>query len=132
MQYIKTKIGPSKIHGIGLFANQFIPAGTTTWEYSAEFDTGFTEEQVSRMSAPAREVFLWYAYYDFEKGKYILCFDDQRFINHSAKNFNIISTPDKDVAARDIQIGEELLCDYNGFDKEYWARHKTDQSSLVG
>ncbi|KKQ84137.1 MAG: hypothetical protein UT08_C0023G0002 [Candidatus Woesebacteria bacterium GW2011_GWB1_38_8] len=28
MILVKTKIGPSKINGIGLFANQFIPKGT--------------------------------------------------------------------------------------------------------
>lgn len=130
MLYIETKIGPSEIHGIGLFANQFIPKGTMTWKYSPEFDTGYTKEQVSRMSESSRKIFLWYAYFDFEQNKYILCMDDQRFINHSREKANIISTPDMDMAARDIEPGEELLCNYDLFDKTYWDRHGIDRSTL--
>lgn len=130
MLLIKTKIGPSKIQGIGLFANQFIPKGAVTWKYHPKFDTGFTQDDVDQMSEPSRKIFLWYAYYDFDQNKYILCFDDQRFINHSKNNFNIESTPEMDIAARDIQPGEEMLCDYNKFDKGYWKRHGIDESTL--
>lgn len=130
MILIKTKIGPSNIHGIGLFADQFIPKGTVTWKYHAKFDTGFTQDEVEQMSEPARKIFLWYAYYDFSQSKYILCFDDQRFINHSKVNYNIESTPEMDIAARDIQPGEEILCDYTKFDREYWKRHGVDESTL--
>ena len=130
MILIKTKIGPSKIHGTGLFAEQFIPKGTVTWKYDPMFDTGFTQNDIEQMSEPARKIFLWYAYYDFEQDKYILCFDDQRFINHSKNNFNIKSTPKMDIAVKDIKSGEELLCNYNKFDKEYWKRHGIDESTL--
>ena len=130
MLYVKTILKISSVHGIGLFANQFIPKGTMTWRYHSVFDMGFTRKQVDEMSVPARRLFLWYAYFDFAQNKYILCFDDQRFINHSSKNFNIISTTDHDIAARDIQIGEELLCDYNLFDPDYWKRHKIDPKTL--
>ena len=131
MLCVKTKLLPSKIHGIGLFADQFIPQGTVTWKYHPIFDHGFTEEQIQEMTEPARAMVLWYAYFDFNLNKYILCFDDQRFINHSKKNFNIISTPTADTAVRDIHQGEELLCDYNMFDKEYWKRHKIDPETLL-
>ena len=99
------------MHGIGLFAAQFIPQGTVTWEYHSEFDTSYDEADIARMSPPAREQFLQYAYFDNEQGRYVLCFDSQRFINHSSDAPNIISTPRRDVGARDIQEGEELLCD---------------------
>lgn len=131
MILIKTKIGPSKIQGIGLFADQFIPKGTPTWKYHEKFDMGFTQEDVDNMSEEARKIFIWYAFYDYDQNKYILCFDDQRFINHSSKNPNIESTVYADVALRDIEIGEELLCDYNKFDAHYWERHGVDQSTLV-
>lgn len=127
---VKTKIGKSNIHGIGLFAAQFIPKGTITWEYDPRFDSSFTKEEVAQMSEPAREQFLWYAYFDKELNKYVLCFDDQRFINHSEKNFNIISTTHQDIAACDIEIGEELCCNYNLFDDTYWNLHGVDQTKL--
>lgn len=100
------------------------------WKYHPKFDMGFTQEDIKQMSEPARKIFMWYAYYDFDQKKYILCFDDQRFINHSKNNFNIESTTEMDIAARDIKQGEELLCDYNLFDKEYWKRHNIDESTL--
>ncbi len=130
MLLVKTKIGMSETHGVGLFADQLIPKGSVTWKYHPKFDMAFTAEDVAEMSESARKIFMWYAYYDFDQNKYILCFDDQRFINHSRNNANIESTPDADVAIRDIQIGEELLCDYALFDKEYWKRHGVDESTL--
>ena len=131
MLLIKTKVGPSKIQGIGLFADQFIPKGTKTWEYHPKFDAGFTKKDVSEMSEPSRKIFLWYAYFDSSQEKYILCFDDQRFINHSKNNFNIESTSNADIAFRDIEPGEELLCDYGKFDDEYWARHGINENDLI-
>lgn len=123
MILIKTKIGTSTLKGvgIGLFADQFIPKGTMTWKYHPKFDTAYTEEDVQNMSEPARKIFLHYAYYDIHQNKYILCFDDQRFINHS-KEPNIISETEFDVASRDIQPGEELFCDYRSFEKDYFER----------
>jgi hypothetical protein len=34
MLLVKTTIAPSPIHGIGLFADQFIPQGTRIWEFT--------------------------------------------------------------------------------------------------
>ncbi|NDJ20296.1 SET domain-containing protein [Nostoc sp. B(2019)] len=122
MLLVKTQIGSSKVHGIGLFADQFIPKGTVTWQYHPDFDSAYSESDVLRMPVPAREIFWKYAYYDKELGLYILCSDDQRFINHEPDFPNIISTPRQDVTACDILPGEELLCDYNCYDDTYFMR----------
>lgn len=122
MILVKTKIGSSEIHGIGLFADQFIPKGTVTWQYNPAFDIAFSMEQIAQMSGPAKEQFWKYAYLDKDLNKYVLCFDDQRFINHSSQNPNISSTPHQDVAARDINPGEEMLCDYDQYDDTYFTR----------
>jgi uncharacterized protein len=122
MLLVQTEISPSTIHGIGLFAAQLIPKGTVTWKYHPEFDTAYSEQNMLQMPDAARKLFLKYAYYDKQLGMYILCSDDQRFINHDADRPNIISTPHQDVAARDILPGEELLCDYNGYDDTYFIR----------
>jgi uncharacterized protein len=122
MLLISTQIGLSPIHGIGLFADQFIPEGTVTWQYHPDFDASYTEDDFLKMPQAAKIQFLKYAYYDKELNLYILCSDDQRFINHSSESPNILSTPQQDVTARDILPGEELLCDYNCYDDTYFIR----------
>lgn len=129
MLLIKTKIGASSVHGTGLFAEQFIPKGTITWEWNPEFDISFDQSLVETLPELQKNYVLYYAYLDQELGKLVLCADNQRFINHS-KNTNIDSTPRRDVANRDIQIGEELLCDYNLFDNTYFNRIGLDESNL--
>ena len=131
MLLVKTKLGESSKHGIGLFADQFVPKGTVTWEYSSLYDSSYTEDEVQKMSEPARQQFLHYAYFDKDINKNILCFDDQRFINHTSNGANILSTPHRDIAIRDIDVGEELLCDYNKFDDTYFTRQGIKEEELI-
>ncbi len=121
MLRIKTKLLSSEVEGIGIFADQFIPKGTMTWQYDPEFDLTFGEDALERIPEPVMEQFLKYSYYDHNLKKYILCSDDQRFINHS-NNPNITSTPEKDLASRDIQKGEELFCDYAHYEHDWFER----------
>src|SRR3989344_7510023 len=109
MVLVKTKLGMSKTHGVGLFADQFIPKGAKTYQYTPGIDIDYSEADLAKMSEPARKQVLWYAYMNKEGDKYILCADDYRFINHSQNpvNVNIEATPDRDIAARDIKKGEE-------------------------
>ncbi len=129
MLKVKTKIGQSKIHGTGLFADELIPKGTTTWEWIPEFDVAFNKEDVESLPELMKNYILYYAYVDKDIDKLVLCADNQRYINHS-KNTNIDSTPRRDVANRDIQPGEELLCNYNLFDNTYFKRLNIDEADL--
>lgn len=124
MLRVKTRIGTSKIHGIGLFADQFIAKGTVTWQYDPKFDICFTQKQINSLPKLRRDFMRYYCYFDHKLKKYILCGDNQKYINHikNTKRENIHSTPKRDVAARDIKPGEELLCDYNKFDPLYFKR----------
>lgn len=123
MLMVKTRLGPSKIHGIGLFADQFIPKGTTTWMYAPGFDLRIEPDELLKLSESARQIFWQYAYVDKFNGHYILCFDDERFINHSEEP-NVVQKRSKkyeeglEIASRDIQAGEELLVNYYDFDKD--------------
>lgn len=119
MILVKTKIGPSSIHGTGLFAAELIPKGTAVWKFVPVFDHEYPKDFTALLSPVAQEQFLNYAYISKETGNYILCADDMRFINHSA-NPNVINIPNGeqeglDIAARDIFVGEELTYDYNVF-----------------
>lgn len=131
MLLVKTKIGLSTTHGIGLFADQFIPKGTITWRFMPGIDLIVPEDTLLQLSEAARKQFLNYCYVDKYTKHFILCFDDERFINHS-KNPNIIQnaveseTEGVEIAARDIKPGEELFCDYDQFDFDSDRKlHKT-------
>lgn len=125
MLLIKTKIEASKINGTGLFANQFVPAGTTIWKFQLGFDLKIDKSELDKLPEIAKESFLKYAYFNSTTNKYILCFDDARFFNHS-DNPNCIEekAPDGEeegitVAARDIQQGEELTSNYRDYDADF-------------
>lgn len=123
MLMIKTKIKQSPIHGMGLFADQFIPKGTVTWRFAPNFDIIVPKDDILRLSQEARALFLNYCYVDKYTKHFILCFDDERFINHS-ENPNIGQSHVEseiegvEIALRDIQKGEELLVDYYEFDHD--------------
>src|SRR3989338_4336848 len=124
MLLVKTKIGKSKINSIGLFADQFIEKGTTIWKFQQGFDLRVGKDELDNLSESAKAQFLKYAYLNPDTQKYILCFDDARFFNHSDEPNSIdVASPDDeeglDVAGRDIEKGEELTCNYKDFDADF-------------
>lgn len=129
MLMVKTKIGPSTIQGagLGLFADQDIPKGAVTWRFMPGLDLIVPEDTLLQLSEPARAQFLNYCYVDKYTKHFILCFDDERFINHSDQP-NIVQTKAEnetegfEVAARDIKKGEELFCDYESFDFDAYRK----------
>ena len=133
MLMVKTKLGLSPIHGMGLFADQFIPKGTTTWRFVPVFDLKVEPDDLLRLSEPARKLFWRYAYVDKNNNHYILCFDDERFVNHSDAP-NVIQkrtdneTEGIEVAGRDIYPGEELTVNYYDFDKD--AERKLNKTGV--
>ena len=110
MLLVKTKIAPSPINGIGLFADQFIQKGTIIWKFQPGFDLKINTAELNVLSEPAKQQFLKYAYLNKHTSKYVLCFDDERFINHSDQP-NILEGPLQDgeecfdVAGRDHSTG---------------------------
>lgn len=122
MMLVKTEKRQSEIHGIGLFAAQHIPEGTPTWRFFAGIDQAIHPDVVGRLPEASRFTFLTYAYLDIRTGLYVLCADDARFMNHSDEpnvrgDYDLDGVFGVDVAARDIEAGEELLCDYRTFDR---------------
>jgi SET domain-containing protein len=122
MLLVKTYLDRSKIHGIGLFAAERIAKGTVIWRRSPEIDLLLEPAQLDRLAPPAREQIEKYTYLDRHLGKLVLCGDDARFFNHAAEP-NCHDLPDADggttVAARAIEIGEELTSDYASFDANH-------------
>ena len=122
MLTVKASAKPSKIQGVGLFADEKIPKGTITWRFNPRFDILFDLEEVRQMSPGHRELIERYAYLSTTTGKYVYSIDDSRFTNHSSTNNNIdvVAFPDESetcgVANRDIEKGEEILVNYRTFD----------------
>ena len=88
-------VGDSPIHGKGLFARTFIPAGTVI---------GVVQGSPTRTDG---DHVLWI---DADKGFHVQC--DLRFINHSS-NPNAVYYDTLEVCAlRDIQAGEEITHNY--------------------
>lgn len=121
MLMVKTRLDLSPIHGIGLFADQFIPKGTVTWRFMPGLDLVVARDTLLQLSEAARIQFLNYCYVDKFSKNFILCFDDERFINHSDEpniGQNLVDSEFDgiEVALRDIAKGEEMLVDYSHFD----------------
>ena len=122
MLLVKTKLAPSGIHGLGVFAEELIPAGTVVWQFQPDFDFRVSEESVALLPEIARAKLLHYS--AKWGGGYVISADDSRFLNHSATAANLRTTaePDCDIATRDIMPGEELLEDYREFDDTFDGR----------
>lgn len=118
---VKTKIKESKIHGIGLFADQFISKGTVVWKFTGGFDLKFTKEQI--LSFPDLLQIYLYKYSWKSKKSKLYCFssDNGKYFNHS-KNSNVLSQyydGEEEVvttAIRDIEEGEEITDNYSTFE----------------
>ena len=123
MLLVKTKLGVSKISGIGLFADQFIPKDTIIWKFTNGVDLKISDEKLQELEKEyPLEDLRKYLYRSKSSNQHILCGDDGRFINHSFQP-NTLDTSEDDegftIAANDIQPGEEITSDYNGFDKDF-------------
>lgn len=116
MLLVKTRVAPSPIHGLGLYAAQDIPRGTPVWRFTPGFDLDTSAADLDKLPEAQRQILLHYGYVDARLQRYILCCDDTRFINHSSTP-NLAARRDVDPhgidhAVRDISAGEELTLDY--------------------
>lgn len=121
MLMVKTRLAPSAIAGIGLFAAEDIPQGTVTWRFMPEFDRLLSQEEIARLPDVARENLLDHVYLHADSGQFVLCADNARFMNHAddpnTEGVHVSGAIEGyDVATRDIRAGEEMTCDYRTFD----------------
>lgn len=112
---IKTKLGQSKIHGIGLFANEDIPKGKIIWEFNPIIDIYYSKSDLEKLSKESREQLHKYLFLDKTRNKYLLCGDDARFLNHSNKPNCDDSIDDLTISLEDINKGDELTVNYYHF-----------------
>lgn len=136
MLLVKTRIGLSKINGIGLFAAQFIPKGTIMWRFTEGFDTRIDKDVLGSIPLKDRDGFIKYPFYSRRTNTYVLCCDDARFFNHSdtpnvGDEDDIMTNEGIDIALCDIQEGEELTCDYRLFDIEHDIKVQPEAETMT-
>ena len=115
MFVIGTRIGPSQIHGTGVFATEAIAAGSIVWRYHPPFDQILPEQAIATLPNSAKAYLQMYAYRCADlDGKLVLSGDHARFLNHS-DDPNTEEKPFVSIARRAIASGEEITCDYGAF-----------------
>ena len=116
MLLIRVRVDWSPIDGLGVFAAEPVAKGAEVWRFTPGFDLDLDPAVVEAQPAHFRDYLLRYGYVDPRLGRYILCCDDARFINHSdTPNLRpdyVLDRYGVDIAARDIAAGEELTVDY--------------------
>jgi SET domain-containing protein len=122
MMLIRTRVGPSAIHGMGLFAIDPLPRGTPIWRFQPGFDHDFAPAEFTALPDPARAHTRWFCFVSRVDGHVILSGDHACFINHDSRP-NTGAPPDAPapvttVALRDIAAGEEITCDYWSYDAD--------------
>jgi uncharacterized protein len=103
----------NKLVGYGVFATQFIPKGTIIWALD-ELDQHYEEDYVISLDLIRRKQIIKYCYRD-NKGRYVLCWDIARYMNHSFSPNCISTVYEFELAIRDIYPGEQLTEDYGYF-----------------
>ena len=100
----------SKEVGYGVFATDFIPAGTITWVMD-KLDREFRPEEFFAMDLVYQNIIDTYTFRN-NIGNYVLCWDHGRFVNHSFNSNCLTTAYDFEIAIRDILPGEQLTDDY--------------------
>jgi hypothetical protein len=115
MFVIKTRVGPSSIHGTGVFACENVAIGDPVWRFHPPFDQILSERDIAQLPSVAREYLEMYAYPSSDlSGQLVLSGDHARFLNHS-DDPNTEARPFLSVARRSIAPGDEITCDYGAF-----------------
>ena len=126
MLLVPVRLAQSPIHGLGVFAIAPIAKGTQVWRFSEGLDLDLDPAMLDGLAPHRRDALMHYGYIDQSLGRFILCCDDARFINHSDEP-NTASDRKRDrygidVALRDIAAGEEITTDYAQFERYRPAR----------
>lgn len=128
MNLVKTYIDKSPIQGIGLFAGEFIPKHSLLWklDYPDILLSDWEVDSIKKDENKFKWNYLKKYIYKTSNGDWILCSDDARYTNHS-NNPNTIVYIEDQYSLRDIQVGEEITCDYHSLDKDFTEEEFNEQ-----
>ncbi|MBI2713237.1 MAG: SET domain-containing protein [Rhizobiales bacterium] len=118
MLLVKTYLDKSAIHGLGVFAGQFIRKGTKIWRYVEGFDRAYSLKAFARLPKPARDYIRFHGYR--VDGEIILTGDHDCHMNHS-DDANTYLHNGYAIARRAIAKGAEITNDYREFEPGFCA-----------
>lgn len=104
-------VGPSPVHGLGVFSAQFVPLGAKVWEFNSIIDRLISLDDINSLPVHVVTQIQRHAEYFEARGAFRLPADGAYYMNHS-NNPNLDDQGDEMVAKRDIFPGDELFCDY--------------------
>lgn len=102
--------------GLGLFALEYIPAGSKVWEFVEGADVKILKSRVDNLTDAQREYFYKYGWIEGEY--YVSSCDVTNFINHSITP-NLRVSDEILISIKDINPGDEIFEDYREFDSEF-------------
>jgi uncharacterized protein len=123
---VRTTVRRSQVHGLGLFAEEFILKGTVVWRFDGRVDRRYNEGQLVALPEEEQDRLRTFCYLNPRTRLYVYCGDNARYINHSEQpntkdlgfEEGVFEGEGITIAARDIQPGEEILSDYRSFDAD--------------
>jgi hypothetical protein len=131
MFVIKTFVGPSAIHGNGVFSCEDVPLGDVIWRFHPPFDQILSDREVAELPQTARDYIEIYAYRCIDLGgKLVLSGDHARFLNHS-DDANTQERPFFSIARKSIAAGDEITCDYGAFCADWTDSANMSMGSLT-
>ena len=116
MLQIKTYVGPSSIHGLGLFAAEDIQKDSIVWQYTTFSVQKFNSSDFLKLCGrlPHASLITLLDHFYKYKGEFYYLNDNTRFINHSGEASNLkLLDNNVEIASRKISTGEELLENYH-------------------
>jgi SET domain-containing protein len=113
MLLVNTYLDKSAIHGLGVFAGQFIRKDTKIWRFIQGFDRFYSPKEFARLPKPARDFIKFHGYR--VDGEILLTVDHDRHMNHSDEP-NTYLKSGYAIARRNIRKGDEITNDYREFD----------------
>ena len=111
MLLVMHSVRKSPIHGMGLFTNEAILAGQVVWRYDPNFDVEIPLSYAEMLPEPYLTDLKTHAEYKEKEMVFILGNDGDIFMNHS-ETPPLIDCDKYMIAARNIDLGEELTCNY--------------------
>lgn len=118
MLLIKTYLDKSPIHGIGVFAGEFIRKETKIWRFAFGFDRYYSKKKLAKLPKPARDFIKLHGYE--WNNEILLSMDYDSFMNHS-DNPNTYFHNGYVIARSNIRKGQEITNDYRAFEASYCA-----------
>ncbi len=121
MMLVRTYVAASPIEGLGVYADEFIPAGTLLWQLHSNFSVTFSLADIEAMPPHTREYIYRYSFPHLKMGEgfMVLELDNGRYMNHTDAPNTDFTAFDRGYAIRDIHAGEEITCNYYEFDPTF-------------